>query len=194
MAGLCTFLLEAAPVTALELWCGIVYPAAMSQIHFTLPVQSEDLADVRRRFEAKIAKSDGCWLWQGSLDHRGYGRFRWNWPRSVLRAHRAAYALYVCLPAMDTLICHSCDNPACVRPDHLFAGSAKDNTADMIGKGRWVRPNFAKGERSGRTKLTAADVLAIRADSRSYKQIAAAYGISKGGVSHIRARRVWAHI
>ncbi|MDP2621457.1 MAG: HNH endonuclease signature motif containing protein [Hyphomicrobiales bacterium] len=154
-----------------------------------------DIDAVRRRFEAMVTKEpSGCWIWTGSRDYRGYGRFRWNTPRSVLRAHRAAYALYVAVPDTAAVVCHRCDNPACVNPEHLFLGTFRDNTRDMFAKDRWVKPRPPRGERNANSHLTEDDVRAIRADKRTYEQIGADYRMSKGGISHIKSRRVWTHI
>lgn len=93
-----------------------------------------------QRFQAKVQTGDGCWLWTGPHNRCGYGLF-WlsrgsrRESRLVL-AHRVAYSLeYGAIPD-GFLICHHCDNPGCVRPDHLFLGTSRDNTQDMIRKGR----------------------------------------------------------
>lgn len=75
-----------------------------------------------------------CWTWQGSCFVSGYGRFSIH--QKVHRAHRISYYLYNGRIAKENLICHKCDNPKCVNPLHLFEGSSKDNTHDMIKKGR----------------------------------------------------------
>lgn len=87
------------------------------------------------RFWKYVAKSDGCWLWTASTNHWGYGQL--SCPgRSYLRAHRLSYEMHVG-PIPDGLfVCHRCDVPACVRPDHLFLGTPKDNVDDMVAKGR----------------------------------------------------------
>jgi Fe-S-cluster-containing dehydrogenase component len=72
------------------------------------------------RFWEKVEKTQGCWLWRGAISGRlGYGYIGDG--QRVLRAHR---------------VCHHCDNPKCVRPEHLFAGTLRDNTQDMLAKGR----------------------------------------------------------
>lgn len=93
------------------------------------------------RFWSKVDKSGECWIWTGCLTNRGYGNFGvrkgYNIP-----AHRFAYEL-TCGPIPEGfLACHHCDNRRCVRPDHLFLGSHRDNTQDCIRKGR-----FCSGDR-----------------------------------------------
>lgn len=80
----------------------------------------------------------GCWLWVGSVDGDGYGFISpyINGERIRLRAHRASYEVFVGEIPDGMFVCHKCDVPGCVNPDHLFAGSALDNTRDMIQKGR----------------------------------------------------------
>lgn len=91
------------------------------------------------RFWAKVDKTDGCWLWTGSRDHKGYGRL--NVDRKPVAAHRLLILLTTGeMPAAGQVVCHHCDTPACVRPDHLFVGTQSDNIRDMYAKGR--RPTY----------------------------------------------------
>lgn len=80
-------------------------------------------------------QSNGCWLWRGSPEKRGYGRFYMNGNHNV-RAHRAAYVLFRGEIPAGMLVCHSCDNPGCVNPAHLWLGTGSDNMRDMVAKGR----------------------------------------------------------
>jgi hypothetical protein len=77
-----------------------------------------------------VLKGDGCWLWLGATNEAGYGLYHKQ------RAHRVAYELtYGPIPS-GMLACHSCDNPPCVRPDHLFPGTTKENVHDALKKNR----------------------------------------------------------
>lgn len=86
------------------------------------------------RFWSKVEKSDGCWVWRGSLNWDGYGQARFM--GSTRRANRIAWFLeHGEWPTLQVL--HRCDNPGCVRIEHLFLGTHADNMADMARKGRW---------------------------------------------------------
>ena len=87
------------------------------------------------RFLSKVEKLDsGCWNWLGTLDNDGYGRFNFDSKQSS--AHRFS-AKYLGNNVIDKMIvCHKCDNPQCVNPDHLFVGTIQDNKNDQIRKGR----------------------------------------------------------
>lgn len=86
------------------------------------------------RFQAKINKTDTCWLWTASVSIKGYGFFRLS--RVTIYAHRIAYWLAYGIDPGSLLVCHTCDTPACVNPDHLFLGTHKDNQDDKVKKNR----------------------------------------------------------
>lgn len=117
-----------------------------------------NLSDEQRFFE-KIAQTDGCWNWTASLNEWGYGQFWSSDLRKVELAHRTSWRLTYGTDAGELLVCHSCDNPRCVRPEHLFLGTHADNVADQVAKGRQAR---SPGEQNGRAKLSDAQVLSLR--------------------------------
>lgn len=88
------------------------------------------------RLWAKVVKTDGCWLWTGARDKRGYGSISLSGRGSGrVKAHRLSWFLAFGDP-LDNHVLHKCDTPACVRPDHLFLGSDLENMRDMAAKGR----------------------------------------------------------
>lgn len=145
------------------------------------------------RFWALVEKGDGCWTWKGAADGYGYGCFQTK--RKVEKAHRVSYRLATGQPAGDLDVCHKCDNPPCVRPDHLFLGTAGDNVRDMVAKGRHfmvTKPELrARGERHGAAKITAADAAAIRGSSEPAAVLAAKYGVTRDNVNKIRKGLTW---
>lgn len=104
-------------------------------------------------------------------------------------AHRVAFELtFGAIPeGMD--ICHRCDNPLCCNPSHLFVGTRADNMADAKSKGRTTT-----GEKHGASKLTTAQVLAIRADNGVQHQVAARFHICQQTVSDIKKRKRWEQV
>ena len=117
-----------------------------------------------QRFWNKVKKTETCWLWTAALTHDGYGRFvvpLANGAWQTRLAHRVAYAALVGHIG-DKLVLHRCDVRNCINPAHLFLGTNKDNTTDMIAKGRAVFTG-PRGEAAGNSKLTESDVREIRA-------------------------------
>lgn len=98
-----------------------------------------DLESMKERIENNSEKvpEAGCWIWLGALNESGYGRIKIG-QKNVL-AHRAAYAEWRGEFASDLLVCHHCDNPACVNPNHMFLGTVIDNNRDRSRKGRTTR-------------------------------------------------------
>lgn len=139
-----------------------------------------------QRFFDKVDQTDGCWNWTASLNEWGYGQF-WNSARRrVDLAHRVSWRMAHGADAGELLVCHSCDNPRCVRPKHLFLGTHADNVADQVAKGRQPR---SPGEQNGRAKLSDAQVSVLRGKYVPGKvrivDLATEFGISFGHVWHI---------
>lgn len=132
------------------------------------------------RFLSKVDKTTDCWLWTGYRCSQGYGRFWWKGTMKL--AHRVSYELFVA-PVGDLCVCHRCDNPRCVNPDHLFLGTKAENVADMDGKGR-RRP--ARGFALPHTKLSPEDRKKIRQEVGPQREVARMYGVSQTTVWRIR--------
>lgn len=138
---------------------------------------------------------DDCWEWNGYKNQKGYGRLHVD--GKLVSVHRLVWQIsYGEIPA-GLLVCHRCDNPACVNPTHLFLGTSKENTQDMIHKGR-ARPGKSLGENHGMSKLTKDQVLEIRGAYSFYKvtlkQLAQKYGVSIATISYVVNRETWSHV
>lgn len=97
------------------------------------------IAPLSERFWQRVDKTDGCWTWLGNKDGHGYGRLWVGRPAThsgFVAAHRYSAMLHLGMFDRRLFVCHSCDTPSCVRPDHLFLGSPADNMRDMAAKGR----------------------------------------------------------
>jgi hypothetical protein len=132
-----------------------------------------------------------CWLWLGSLDTRGYGTIGANCGRPLLRAHRVSFELEVGVIPDGHVVCHACDNRACVNPRHLFAATQRENVLDMVRKGR---RHSSVGDRNPSAKLRSDQVIAIRHDRRRSREICAEYGISSSTLLSIKRHETWRHL
>lgn len=141
--------------------------------------------------KVNVRSEKECWPWIGSIDTRGYGSIGANGGKPLMRAHRVAYELAVGPIPHGLVVCHICDNRACVNPGHLFVGTQQENVNDMIHKGR--RRSYA-GEGSPRAKLSVDQVMAIRLDQRRTQDIISAYQISKSTVYSIKRHETWRHL
>ena len=138
-----------------------------------------------------IDPDSNCWEWQRTKNQDGYGRVK---VFGVLKsAHRVAYELYTGDIPFGLQVLHSCDNPSCVNPEHLWLGTIKDNNVDKSTKGR-ARGHAMPGTVHPSHKLTDVQVLAIYADLRSQSKIAKEYQVSSSLVGLIKNKRRWKHL
>ncbi|GGE24185.1 hypothetical protein GCM10011345_32720 [Gemmobacter megaterium] len=155
------------------------------------------------RFWSKVDRPSpqSCWEWSGALN-KGYGQFHvGRSSSSVMLAHRIAYGL--ANGKLPEAVCHSCDNPRCCNPAHLFGGTRADNNLDMTRKGRHAKvKNAIRGEKHPQAKLTDTEVAAIREKyargGATQRQLAARHGVCQRtiakavlGISFKNVARQW---
>lgn len=172
------------------------------------------------RIWTRIAKAgpDDCWEWQGKRTKEGYGQVKvkiCERQYELFIVHRLVYVLtYGELP-VDQMACHSCDNPPCCNPAHLFSGTGQDNQQDVLTKGRKVvviaaperratglrngkhtKPEATpRGEQSGNAKLTDDAVRAILLDTTSTnRELAERFGVTRTRIAQIRRGVGWSHL
>lgn len=155
--------------------------------------------DPVERFWEKVTKTDSCWLWNSTLSSMGYGvigiRTRDRRKNSMVYAHRFSYELHNGTFDKSLVVCHKCDNPKCVRPEHLFVGTQTDNMRDCANKGR-LRPGNTRGTNNGNAKLDAETVQAIRS-ARGIRRagiLAKDFGVSRCTVNDVWRGRTWKHV
>lgn len=155
----------------------------------------------RERFWAKVQITDGCWLWTAGRNKGGYGQIgKGGRIAGPILAHVASWILHYGQIPGGLFVLHHCDNPPCVRPDHLWLGTIKDNVDDSIAKGRSSPPpiNDNRGERHGMHKLTELAVIQIRELYQPgivrQQDIADMFGVSRRCVAMVIHNQRWKHI
>ena len=135
--------------------------------------------------------NSGCWLWLLGCSNDGYGKLWLNSHNK--RAHRVMYELFIGPIPDELYVCHTCDNPLCVNPAHLWLGTNADNQRDSVKKGR---ANSMMGERHGRAKLTTKNIIRIRqqlACGITSIAVAQEHGVCVQHVNRIKRRDSWRH-
>lgn len=138
------------------------------------------------RFWAKVKKGgpDDCWTWTGSTSARGYGQTSFG--GFSMFAHRVSWMIHFGPIPADMYVLHRCDNPPCINPNHLFLGTNQDNYDDRDAKGR-----VAHGERAAKAKLTAAQVMDIRASDEPDSVLGRRYGVYASTIRCARDGTKW---
>ncbi len=130
--------------------------------------------------------NSGCWLWLKTQHTFGYGLFKMDGRRAPYNAHRASWMLHRGPVPDGVLVCHKCDNPACVNPDHLFLGSPADNMRDMIAKGRGR--NYRNPGKAVVRKLSVEQRREIQASDEGPTALSRRFGVSASAVCSLRRR------
>jgi len=138
----------------------------------------------------KVGTPDECWEWTHRKDPNGYGRI--DIGKIPRLAHRIAFEIANGFTAEN--VCHSCDNPPCCNPSHLFAGNPSINNDDMTKKGRRKLPPIRRGNTNNMSKLTEEQTLYILESTETNSKLAKIFGVSKTAIRLIRIGKNWAHL
>lgn len=156
-------------------------------------------ANLKIRFNKKVnIESTGCWIWVGAKRH-GYGQIvtkRSPDGRSNITATKLSYYFHHGVYPTNLQVCHKCDNPPCVNPNHLFLGTAKENSDDKIKKGR-SKYGDTRGAKNGYSKLTdkmVHEILKLISESKNNTEISLIYKVSHATISAIKLNKSWKHI
>jgi len=191
------------PIAIVCLCCSVVFHVPPSKMRAGAAYCSSGCYHKSRRrlletrFWEKVDKSGDCWVWTAGTTTYGYGCMPDEVGRPAM-AHRLSWRLHFGVIPRGMCVCHHCDNPPCVRPDHLFLGTKWDNSQDMLQKKRCHCSPQAIGERNSNSKLMPKQVLEIRdryaTGGITQASLAYEYGISCQGIHNIVMRKTWKHI
>lgn len=152
---------------------------------------------VIEKFWSRVKKTDGCWNWQGYKNNVGYGQFTTLTNSGIFDSryvHRFSYYLANGDYNKELEVCHTCDNPCCVKPDHLFLGTHSENMIDAYNKGRKILPDTS-GENARTSKLDWNKVREIRIlyskGGVTQSDLGEEYGVTKVTISDIVNNKTW---
>ena len=141
------------------------------------------------RFWKYVEKTESCWNWIGSLNRGGYGNFWDSQKKKIVSAHRFSYMIYFGDPSPLNVL-HTCDNPRCVNPSHLWEGTHQENIQDAKEKGSW---NPARS-----SKLKSGDINTIRELYKTgcfpQQTLAAQFKVGQPAISRIVCREHWVNV
>ncbi len=168
--------------------CGTGFTAGRGRVRWCEPCRTERFWD-----SVEIGGPDDCWPWTGAIKAHGYGKFYRGYEEWL--THRFAYHSQTGeeLDPKDCVL-HTCDNPPCCNPAHLFTGTREDNIMDMVGKNRQHRPI---GVHNQNARLDADKVRLIRkehAEGLSYRQLAARHNVVKTTIAAVLTGKTWRHV
>lgn len=153
------------------------------------------ITPIEKRFFDKVEKTSGCWLWKGGSTNYGYGCLWCNEKKGLVRAHVFSYKFHKGVVPPGMCVCHKCDVPACVNPDHLWLGTHAENMRDGFAKGRIKNTNPSRGENHHKAKLTWDQVHEIRSSPLkgygSSIKLSKQYGVSVQIIDRIVNNRNW---
>lgn len=148
--------------------------------------------DIKNRLISFVRIENACWIWTGAKNRKGYGQI--SIKNKIKAAHRVSYEVHKGEITCGMIVCHNCDIPSCINPDHLFIGTVKDNTQDMLIKKR-NRPII--GSSNGNSKLKNADIVEIKhmiSSKVKLVEIAKKFNVTPENIAEIRNGKTWGHI
>jgi len=154
---------------------------------------------LKKSFEKHVIRQEGCWNWKGPIAHGGYGVMSCRRGIGPDRAHRASWLIHKGAIPEGMHVCHSCDNPICTNPKHLWIGTHKQNNDDKIAKGRanWAQPPCKKGSENGSSKLNESQVVEIKkllSQGHACYRIGKLFNVSSTTIKRIRNGVNWKHV
>lgn len=179
----------------------------LCQSHYTRWREGRDLSEPLRRrvlndddarFDSwvEMDPNGGCWLWSGVTSEFGHGRIQMR--GTMVPAHRFAFERAFGPVPAGLNVCHHCDVPQCVNPDHLFAGTQADNVADMMAKGRYGEKRRGwRGSECSFAKLNedaVRRILVALAAGRFQRDVGEEYGVSQVMIGRIARGTSWRHV
>lgn len=169
------------------------------QIRISELSKEQKFEKLKKSFEKHVLRQEGCWSWKGPITKSGYPVMSCRPEIGSDRGHKASWLIHKGEIPQYMCVCHSCDNPICTNPDHLWLGTHQENNDDKMNKGRnrWAPPPVKKGEENASSKLKEEQVREIKAflkSGRSSYSLGKQFGVAKITIQRINRGETWAHV
>lgn len=169
------------------------------QLFISEMTEEQKFDRLKKSFEKHVIRKEGCWDWKGSIAKGGYPVMSCRREIGSDRGHRASWIIHKGKIPKGLFVCHSCDNPICTNPEHLWLGTHKENNDDKIKKGRSANNPFPikKGSSNGSAKLNEEKVKEIKKlinIGRSCYSLGKEFSVSKQTILRIKNSKNWKHV
>ena len=157
--------------------------------------EEQQMEQLKKIFNKKVIKQDGCWGWNNVLHKSGYTVIQYNGEQTG--GHRASWLIHKGKVPKNLCVLHKCDVRKCTNPDHLFLGTYKDNTQDMLAKNRRILTKKNSGETCSWSKLNNRKVKEIRKLLKlgvTVTRVALDFEVSQGAIEGIKHNKTWKHV